>query len=88
MGQVVLVRATLNKDRDGLNADFRLGGPVVDHTDLDFSDDRACVELEEHLMLEVASLVLDGLVVDFVLVSFLVDGPVHCRVVADWVVAA
>jgi len=76
MREIILISTTLDKHGGWLKDDLGICGPEVHKTDLNFTHQRVLVQLEEHLVLKVASLVLDILVVNFVFVSLLVDWPI------------
>jgi hypothetical protein len=75
--QVVFVKAALQEYCQRLNADFRLAGPVVNETDLDFSENGQLGKFEEHFVLKVPALILKNFLVDSVFVALSVDGPVN-----------
>jgi hypothetical protein len=85
--EILTLSAALHQHSRGLHYELGVGGPVIDKPDLDFSDHRQLVQLKEHFVFKIASLVLDLLRVHFVLVSLPVDGPVDSLQVCDWLIA-
>lgn len=83
MVEVVFIGTALDEDRDGLHANFDLGSPIIDESNLDLANEGALVKFEKHFVFKVSTLIFDALVVDLVLVGFFVDGPINVLVISD-----